>query len=142
MSTNEKGALEITKDGLGSIEALVKDARGNAIFAANDRKRISIGAGYLRLAGRKCAALSELIEAVAEQESRRADKAKKRLAEIDRDIEKYLDFVDLDNERFAKESGAIRMTMSGEDLQKLMRGEQPPELIAKIEAMKAEQESA
>ena len=141
MSNQEKGAFEITKDAFGSIEALVKDARGNAIFA-NDPKRISVAAGYLRLAGRKCAALTELIQAVADQESRHADKAKKRLAEIDRDIEKYLDFVEIDNERWAKESGAVSMTMSGEDLQKLMRGEQPPELIARIEAMKAEQESA
>jgi hypothetical protein len=53
--------------------------------------------------------------------SRRADKAKKRLSEIDRDIEKYLDFVDLDNERFAKESGAVRTQISREDLEKLMR---------------------
>ena len=39
-------------------------------------------------------------------------------------------------------SGAVSMKISGEDLQKIMRGEQPPELIARIEAMKAEQESA
>jgi len=32
--------------------------------------------------------------------------------------------------------------ISNEDLEALMRGEQPPELIAKIEAMRAEQESA
>ncbi len=142
MSKDTRGSFEITKDALGSIEALVKDARGNAIFAANDRKRISIGAGYLRLAAQKSAALADLMDAVAGQDRRHGDKAKKRLAEIDRDIEKYLDIVATDNERWARESGAVRMQISGEDLQKIMRGEQPPELTAKIEAMKSEQESA
>ena len=142
MSKDEKGAFEITKDALDSIEALVKDARGNAIFAGNDRKRISIGAGYLRLAGRKCAAASELIDAVSDQNKRRGDKAKKRLAEIDRDIEKYLDYIDLDNKRWAEASGAVRMVISPEELAQLMRGEQPSGLVARIEAAKAKQESS
>lgn len=142
MSKDERGAYEITKDALSSIEALVKDARGNAIFAGNDAKRVAIGAGYLRLAGRKCAAAAELIDAVAEQDKRRGDKAKKRLAEIDRDIERYLDYVAIDNKRWEQESGAVRMTISTEDLQALMRGEQPAALIQKVEAIKAEQESA
>lgn len=142
MSKDERGSLEITKDAFGSIDALVKDAHGNAMFAGNDPKRIHIGAGYLRLCAMKSNALSDLLDAVADGNRASGDKAKKRLSQVDRDIQKYLDMVAVDNERWAKESGAVRMQMSGEDFQKLMRGEQPPELIAKIEAMKAEQESA
>jgi hypothetical protein len=90
----------------------------------------------------KSTALSDLLDAVADGNRASGDKAKKRLSQVDRDIQKYLDKVAIDNERWAKDSGAVRMKISGDDFQKLMRGEQPPELIAKIEAMKAEQESA
>jgi hypothetical protein len=142
MSKDERGSLEITKDAFGSIDALVKDARGNATLAGNDPKRLRIGAGYLRLAGMASASLADLIEAVASQDKARGDKAKKRLAQIDRDIQKHLDVVEVDNERWAKESGAIRVRVSAEDFQKLMKGEQPPELIAKIEQAQKEKESA
>lgn len=141
MSKDEKGAFEITEDAFASIEALVKDAIGNATLTG-DRKRLHIGAEYLRLAGRKSAALAELITAVANQERAPGRRAIKRLAEIDRAIEKHLAMVAIDNERWARENGAVRMKISNEDLEALIRGEQPPELIAKIEAMKAEQDSA
>ena len=142
MSNDTRGSLEITKDAFGSIEALVKDAHGNAIFAGNDPKRIHIGAGYLRLCAMKSTALSDLLDAVADGDRRAGDKSKKRLAEVEREIQKYLDKVAIDNERWAKESGAVSMKISGEDFQKLLRGEQPPELIAKIEQMQKEKESA
>jgi len=141
MSKDERGAFEITKDAFASIEALVKDAVGNATLTG-DGKRLHIGAEYLRLAGRKSAALAELITAVANQERAPGRRAIKRLAEIDRAIEKHLAMVAIDNERWARENGAVRMKISNEDLEALMRGEQPPELIAKIEAAQAEQDSA
>jgi hypothetical protein len=142
MSKDVRGSFEITKDAFGSIEALVKDARGNAIFAGNGPKRIRIGAQYARLAGMASVALADLLVAVADGNRKAGDRAKMRLAQIDRDIQKHLDMVAVDNERWAKESGAVRMQISGEDFQKLMRGEQPPELIAKIEAAREEQESS
>ena len=142
MSKDERGSYEITKDAFASIEALVKDARGNAIFAGNDPKRIHIGAGYLRLCAAKSSALSSLLDAVADGDKRAGDKSKKRLSEVEREIEKHLDKVAVDNERWAKESGAVRLAISGEELQQLMKGEQPKELIARIEAMRKEKESA
>lgn len=141
MSKDERGAFEITKDAFASIEALVKDAVGNATLTG-DRKRLHIGSGYLRLAAAKAVALADLISAVANQDRAPGRRAIKRLTQIDRDIEKHLDKVAIDNERWARENGAVRMKISNEDLEALMRGEQPPELIAKIETLKAEQESA
>jgi len=141
MSTDERGAFEITKDAFASIEALVKDAVGNSTLTG-DRKRFHIGAGYLRLAAAKAVALADLISAVANQDRNPGRRAIKRLAQVDRDIEKHLAMVAIDNERWARENGAIRMKISNEDLEALMRGEQPPELIAKIEAAQAEQDSA
>ena len=78
---------------------------------------------------------------MADGDRRAGDRATKRLSDVEREIQKYLDKVAIDNERWAKESGAVRIQMSGEDFQKLMRGEQPPELIAKIEQMQKEKES-
>ncbi len=49
MSNDTIDSLAITKDAFSSIEALVKDARGNAIFLAFERERLNIGAQYLRL---------------------------------------------------------------------------------------------
>jgi hypothetical protein len=141
MSNDERGSFEITKDAFASIEALVKDAIGNATLTG-DRKRFHIGAGYLRLAAQKSAALADLIDAVANSNRSTGAKAIKRLMQVDRDIEKHLDKVAIDNERWAKESGAIRVEVKREDFEALMRGEPPPELIATIEALKAEQESA
>ena len=131
MSTKERDSFAITKAAFASIDALVKDAHGNATMTG-DRKRLAIAAGYLRLAAQKSAALADLVESVADQKRQPGDKAIKRLGEIDREIEKYLDKVAVDNKRWAKESGAVRMEISGEDLQKLMRGEQPPQLIARV----------
>lgn len=142
MSNDERGALEITKDAFSSIEALVKDAHGNAIFGGNDPKRIRIGAGYLRLCSTKSCALSSLLDAVADGNKRAGDAAKRRLSAVELEINKYLDKVAIDNKRWAKESGAIQMEISGEELQQLMKGEQPKELIARIEAMRKEKESA
>jgi len=135
MSKDERGAFEITKDTFASIEALVKDALGNATLTG-DRKRLHIGAGYLRLAVQKSAALADLIDAVANQERTPGRKAIKRLSQIDRDIEKFLDKVAIDNERWARDNGAVRVEVKREDFEALMRGEPPPELIAKIEAAK------
>lgn len=140
MSKDERGALEITKDAFASIEALVKDAVGNATLTG-DRKRLHIGSGYLRLAAAKAVALADLISAVANQDRAPGRRAIKRLAQVDSDIEKHLDKVAIDNERWARASGAIRVEVKREDFEALMRGEPPPELIAKIEAVKAEQES-
>ena len=133
MSNDTRGSLEITKDAFGSIEALVKDAHGNAIFAGNDPKRIRIGAGYLRLCATKSSALSDLLDAVADGNKRAGDKAKKRLSEVEREIQKYLDMVAVDNERWAKESGATRVLMKVEDFEKLMKGEQPADFIEKLQ---------
>jgi hypothetical protein len=141
MSTDERGAFEITKDAFASIEALVKDAVGNATLTG-DRKRFHIGAGYLRLAAQKSAALADLIDAVANQDRNPGRRAIKRLAQVDCDIEKHLDMVAIDNERWARESGAVRMQISNEDLEALMRGEPSAELVAKIEAAREDQESA
>ena len=141
MSTDERASYEITKDAFASIEALVKDAVGNATLTG-DRKRFHIGAGYLWLAAQKSAALADLIDAVANQDRAPGRRAIKRLAQVDCDIEKHLEKVAIDNERWARENGAVRMKISNEDFEALMRGEPPPELIAKIEAMKAAQESA
>jgi len=142
MSNEKLDSLQVTKSAFSSIEALVKDAHGNAIGLAFERERLNIGAQYLRLAGRKCAALSELIDAIADGDRRRGEKAIKRIAEIDRDIEKHLDAVAVANTRLSEKHGAVRMTVSGEDLQKLMQGEPPPELVAKLKQVQKEQESA
>jgi len=141
MSKDTRGAFEITKDAFASIEALVKDAVGNATLTG-DRKRLHIGAGYLRLAAQKSAALANLISAVANQDRAPGRRAIRQLAQVDREIEKHLDKVAIDNERWARESGAVRMKISHEDFEALMRGEPPPELIAKIEQAQKEQESA
>ena len=53
-----------------------------------------------------------------------------------------MDFVDLDTEHFAKESGAVRVQISGEDFEALVRGEPSAELVAKIAAAREDQESA
>ena len=141
MGKDTTGSFEITTDALGSIEALVKDARGNATLTG-DRMRFHIGAGYLRLAAQKSAALADLIDAVANQDRAPGRRAIKRLAQVDRDIEKHLEKVAIDNERWARENGAVRMKISNEDFEALVRGEPPAELIAKIEAAREEQESA
>ena len=112
MSNEKLDSLQVTKDALSSIEALVKDARGNAIFLAFEGERLNIGAQYLRLAGRKCAALAELIDAIAGGDRRRGDKAIRRIAEIGRDIEKHLAAVDVANARLSEKHGAVRMTSS------------------------------
>jgi len=56
MSKDEIDSFEITKGAFASIEALVQDAVGNATLTG-DRKRLHIGAGYLRLAAQKSTAL-------------------------------------------------------------------------------------
>ena len=141
MSTDERGSFEITKNAFASIEALVKDAVGNATLTG-DRKRLHIGAGYLRLAAQKSAALADLIDAVANQDRAPGRRAIKRLAQVDRDIEKHLDKVAIDNERWARENGAVRMKISNEDFEALMRGEPTSELVAKLQQAQKEQESA
>ncbi len=140
MSTKELDSYEITKRAFASVEALVKDALGNATLTG-DPKRLHIGAAYLRLAGRKSAALADLITGVANQNRPYGLKAIKRLEEIDRDIQKHLDRVAVDNKRWAEEKGSVRMQVSGEELEALMRGEQPPELIARIEQAQEEPEA-
>jgi len=141
MSTDERGAYEITNDAFGSIEALVKDAVGNATLTG-DRKRLHIGSGYLRLAAAKAVALADLISAVANQDRAPGRSAIKRLAQIDRDIKKHLDKVAIDNERWARETGAIRMKISSEDFEALVRGKPSAELAAKLEQAQKEKESA
>lgn len=142
MSTNKKGTFETTTDAFSSIEALVKDGRGNAIFMAPDRKRLHFGAGYLRLAAQKSAALADLIDGVANGNRNHVDKAKKRLVQIDRDIEKHVDAAGIDNERWAKENGAISVEMKYEDVQRLMKGEGSNELNAEIERLLKEKNVA
>jgi len=141
MGTDERGSYEITKDAFASIEALVKDAVGNATLTG-DRMRFHIGAGYLRLAAAKAVALADLIDAVANQDRTPGRRAIKRLAQVDRDIEKHLAKVAIDNERWAKENGAIRMRISNEDLEALVRGEPSAKCVAQIDAAREEQESA
>ena len=141
MSTDERGAFEITKDAFASIEALVKDAVGNATLTG-DRKRLHIGAGYLRLAAAKAAALADLISAVANQDRTPGRKAIRRLSQVEREIEKFLAKVAIDNERWARDNGAIRMRISNEDLEALVRGEPPAKCVAQIDAAREEQESA
>ena len=141
MSTDERGAFEITKDAFASIEALVKDAVGNSTLTG-DRKRFHIGAGYLRLAAAKAVALADLISAVANQDRNPGRRAIKRLAQVDRDIEKHLDVVAIDNERWARDNGAVRVKISAEDFEALVRGEPSAELISKIEAAREDQEPA
>ena len=118
----------------------MKDAFGNSTLTG-DKHRFHIGAGYLRLAAQQSAALADLIDAVANQDRTPGRRAIKRLAEIDRAIEKHLAMVAVDNERWARERNSVRVQVSGDDFEKLMRGEHP-ELIAKIEAAKAGQEPA
>jgi hypothetical protein len=141
MGTDERGSYEITKDAFASIEALVKDAVGNSTLTG-DRKRFHIGAGYLRLAAAKAVALADLISAVANQDRNPGRRAIKRLAQVDRDIEKHLDVVAIDNERWARDNGAVRVKISAEDFEALVRGEPSGELISKIEAAREDQESA
>jgi len=141
MSKDEIDSFEITKGAFASIEALVKDAVGNATLTG-DRKRLHIGAGYLRHAAAKAAALADLISAVANQARAPGRRAIRKLAQVDREIEKHLDKVAIDNERWAKESGAVRMKISHEDFEALLRGEPPVELLAKIQQAQKEQESA
>ena len=142
MSTNEKGTFKTTIDAFSSIEALVKDGRGNAIFMSPDPKRLHFGAGYLRLAAQKSVALADLIDGVAKGNRSHVDKAKKRLAQVDRDIEKHVDAAGIDNERWAKEKGAISVEMKLEDVQRLMKGEGSNDLTAEIERLFKEQNAA
>ena len=141
MSKDKIDSFEITKGAFASIEALVQDAIGNATLTG-DRKRLHIGASYLRLAAAKAVALADLISAVANQDRGPGRAAIKRLAQVDRDIEKHLEKVAIDNERWARESGAVRVQISSEDFEALVRGEPSVELVAKIQQAQKEQESA
>lgn len=78
MSATKKGTYQTTTDTFEQLHALIADARGNALFTGEARW-LRYGATYLRLCCQQAAALADLIDAVADQERRGVDKAKKRL---------------------------------------------------------------
>lgn len=117
---NAKGeTFETTTNAFGSLAALLADARGNALVLP-DKARIHFAAGYLRLAARKSAALAELLDAVSTVSQRSGDRAKKRIREIDRDIEKFLDVVGKDSERMLKRHGGKVVRLSSDDAKALL----------------------
>ena len=114
----EQGSYEFTGETFDHLEALVADARGNSLFGA-ERQRLLIGAGYLQLAAQTAAALAEFVTAVANGDLPRCKKARKRLAETDREVLKLLDKVDADNARRVAEGKSV--VVEGEEAQKLLQ---------------------
>ena len=106
MSTTEKGSYEHTSDTFDQLQALIADARGNALYMGEAR-RLRFGATYLRLAAQQAAALADFVEAVADQDRRRGDKATKRLEQNNLAILRHLDVVAVDNARLVDEGKAI-----------------------------------
>ncbi len=117
MSTKKQGTYETTTDTFDQLQALIADARGNALFTGEAR-RLRYGATYLRLCCQQAAALADLIDAVADQERRGVDKAKKRLEQNNRAILKHLDVVAIDNARLVDEGKAI--AVEGKDVEELL----------------------
>ena len=117
MSTTKKGTYQTTTDTFEQLHALIADARGNALLTGEAR-RLRYGATYLRLCCQQAAALADLIDAVADQERRGVEKAKKRLAQNNRAIFKHLDVVAVDNARLVGEGKAI--AVEGKDLEELL----------------------
>lgn len=115
MKETENGSFELTKASLASIEALIADARGNATLLP-DRTRIGFAAEYLRLAAQKSAALAQLLDAVSKTDKRLGDKASKRIREVDRAIEKFLDVVSRDNLRWSTAHNGKLVKLTGDQV--------------------------
>jgi len=133
MEGRKSETLETTENAFASIAALMADARGNALVLP-DKVRIRFAADYLRLAARKSAALVELLDAVAKVDKRSGDRAKKRIREIDRDIETFLAVVGKDGVRMLQRHGGKVVMLSGEQAQDLVKsvsngGEIPKHLL-------------
>lgn len=117
MSTTEKGSYETTSDTFDQLQALIADARGNALYMGEAR-RLRFGATYLRHAAQQATALADLVEAVADQDRRRGDKAKKRLEQNNLAILRHLDVVAVDNARLVDEGKAV--ALEGKEAEKLL----------------------
>lgn len=115
MKETENGSFELTTESLASIEALIADARGNATLLP-DRTRIGFAAEYLRLAAQKSVALAQLLDAVSRTDKRLGDKAKKRIREVDRAIEKFLDVVSKDNIRMSNAHNGKLIKLTGDQV--------------------------
>jgi hypothetical protein len=117
MSNNEKGSYETTTETFDQLQALIMDARGNALFMGEVR-RLRYGATYLRLCCQQAAALADLIDAVADEDRRRGNKAKGRIEQNNRAILKHLDVVAVDNARLVDEGKAV--ALKGEEVDALL----------------------